>query len=452
MRGWRFSFWLIARGVRVTLLLALIAGSWAGTDDNVAQRGAAALPEIKRRALADLANVPNYVCVDTIERSVWVPAAREFRRLDRIHLELAHIGGADRFAWLGNSSFESKSPTAMVGYGVSFRGDFAQNWALVLANDATAIWFEGESSVESHAAWLYRYEVLRGGLAIRDGDRSGTAKVRGEFWVDPETLQLLAIEVQGYDLPDDLGLRSVADRTTYWQARIGKRTAPIARDSVLLVTTRDGGVKRNVSVFSGCREYTTESTVSFGDNAQADRPAVAEEARVAPGVQLRLALDRPLDADQATIGDEIRARVVRAAEDVRGAAVFGRVTRVIDYDDQIPLPRAGRRARASRRPVWGQHAGEVLIGIEFSEIEYRGKRVPFTARLIDVQSAPGEKDARIRGFGYFEEDRIVQYDPPGAASLYVTRDKPVLGRGVTMEWVTLGRDGNRTVNSGSPLR
>jgi hypothetical protein len=92
--------------------------------------------------------------------------------------------------------------------------------------------------------------------------------------------------------------------------------------------------------------------------------------------------------------------------------------------------------------VYGQHSGEVLIGIEFSQIEYGRSRAPFTARLIDVESQPGVKAAEIRGFGYFDDDRIVQYDPPSTASLYVSQESPVLGRGIIMQWVTMRERGS----------
>jgi hypothetical protein len=79
----------------------------------------------------------------------------------------------------------------------------------------------------------------------------------------------------------------------------------------------------------------------------------------------------------------------------------------------------------------------VLIAVEFSQIEYRRSRVPFVARLIDVESQPGARAAAIRSFGYFEDDELVQYDPPSTASFYVSQENPVLGRNVIMQWITL---------------
>ena len=115
----------------MALVLAVIAGVWAQTNDGAPPESSYLLDQIKHRVLEDLVGVPNYVCVDSIERSMWIPGERQFRRLDRIHVEVAHVEGADRFSWLGNSTFSSRNPSAMIGYGASFGGSFADNRALV---------------------------------------------------------------------------------------------------------------------------------------------------------------------------------------------------------------------------------------------------------------------------------------------------------------------------------
>jgi len=382
------------------MLLAVIF-AWAQTEDAYSPENTVILEQINQRAMADLASVPNYVCVDSIERSVWIPGEHQFRRLDRIHLELAHIEGADRFSWLGNSVFELKSPTEMVGYGTSFRGDFADNRTLVFRNDWTKISYAGRVTTDGRSALRYEYDVHRGALAVRNGNQSGLAAARGAFWIDPETLDLLQIDMEGYDIPAKLALRSAVDHTMYWQVLIGQRKALLARSSEFLLTELDGTVRRNASVFSNCREYVAESTVTFEASPTAQvPPPIVEKTRVRPGLQLQLVLDRPLDALEAAIGDPIRAHVLRSVGSIRqGTHVYGRVNRIINYNDQIPLPKPKRPPRPSEHATWGQHSGELQIGIEFSHIEYGGNRVPFVARLIDIESPPGARDKQIRSFG-----------------------------------------------------
>jgi len=430
--------------MRLALGLVVVTISAAQTEGSALTQNAVLLQQIKQRAIADLGSVPNYVCVDSIERSLWIPDERQFRRLDRLHLEIAHIEGADRFSWLGNFAFQSKAPTAMVGYGASFRGDFADNRALVFKNDWTKISYAGQVTIEGRPALRYEYDVHRAALAVRNADKSGFAAARGAFWIDPETLDVLQIDIEAYDIPAGLAIGAMADRTMYWPVLVGGQRVLLARRSEFLLTESDGTVKKNASVFSNCREYTAESTVTFGSSAGPQvSPPTTEDTRVPPGLQLQLVLDTPLDANKAAVGDPIRAQILESVDSIhRGTHVYGRVSRIINYNDQIPAPRLERLPRPSQHPKWGQHTGEVLIGIEFSQIEYRRSRVPFLARLIDVESQPGARGTQIRSFGYFDDDAIVQYDPPATASFYVSQENPLLGRGIIMQWVTLSGRGS----------
>ena len=76
--------------MRFVLVLAVMAGAWAQANDASSPENRSLLDQIKQRAIEDLAGVPNFVCVDSIERSLWIPGEQQFRRLDRIHVEVAH--------------------------------------------------------------------------------------------------------------------------------------------------------------------------------------------------------------------------------------------------------------------------------------------------------------------------------------------------------------------------
>lgn len=430
--------------MRFLFVLALMPWACAQTQDTSSPESKGLLEQIKQRVIEDLASVPNYVCVDSIERSLFIPGERQFRRLDRVHLELANIEGADRFSWLGNSTFRSRAPTAMLGYGASFGGDFADNRVLVFKNNRTKISYTGRVTIEGRPALRYDYEDPQGALRVTNGNQSGFTGARGAFWIDPETLDLLRIDIEGYDIPSNLAVRSISNGTMYWRVLIGKRVALLAHNSEFRLTDADGTVTRNASIFSNCREYTADSTVTFGSSLTLQLPPpTMEDSHVQPGLQLQLVLDRTLDANEAAVGDPIRAHILEGAGSIpRGAHVYGRVNRIINFNDQIPLPRSEQPPPTPKHEVWGQHPGEVLIQIEFSQIEDRRSRVPFIARLIDLESQPGKRDIKIRGFGYLDGDAIVRYDPPGIASIYVSSENAVLGRSVIMRWVTTSERGS----------
>jgi hypothetical protein len=165
--------------VRLFLVLAVMAGAWAQTNDASSPEGIEStglLEQIKQRAIEDLASVPNYVCVESIERSLGIPGESQFRRLDRVHVEVAHIEGADRFAWLGNSIFNSRNLAAMVGYGASFGGNFTDIRALVFRNRSTKISYVGRITMNGRPALHYDYDAPQGALEVTNGNHPATTR------------------------------------------------------------------------------------------------------------------------------------------------------------------------------------------------------------------------------------------------------------------------------------
>jgi len=424
--------------VRFLLVAAVLARAWAQASDVSSPDGEGLLDQIKQRATEDLASVPNYVCVDSIERSLWIPGEHEFRRLDRVHAELAHIENADRFSWIGNSAFQSRNPAVMVGYGAGFGGDFSDNRTLVFNNSQTKTSYAGRVMIDARPALRFEFDHPRGALGVANGHQSGFAAARGSFWIDPQTLDLLRLDIEGYAIPSNLAVRSISDTTTYWRVLIGQQIVLLPRNSEFQLGYADGTGRRNASVFSNCREYTADSTLTFAQSPPPQLPSpTLEDLHLQPGLQLRLVLDKTFDAEEAAVGDPVRAHVLKGDGGIRrGAHVYGRVNRIINFDDLIPLPRPKHPPATAKHELWQQHPGEVLIQIEFSQIEYRRSRAPLMGRLIDLESQPGKRETEIRSFGYLDDDAVVRYDPPGTASIYVSKNNPVLGQDVIMLWVT----------------
>jgi hypothetical protein len=412
-----------------------MAGACAQTSSPSSPESPGLLYQIRQHALAELASMPNFVCVDSIERSLWVPHDQQFRPLDRIHLEVTRVDGSDRFAWLGNSVFQSRNPVAMIGYGASMGGEFSDTRALIFKNTPTKISYAGRVTMDGLPALRYQYDDPQRALGVSNRDQFAFTAARGSFWVDPETLDLLQIDIEGYDIPSKVAVRSTSDSTKYWRVLIGSRTVLLPHGSEFRLMEEDGVLSRNLSVFSNCREYAAESAVTFDSSPELLPPLHPDEnPHVQPGLQLQLVLDKNLDAGKAVVGDAVHAHVLQGAGDVpRGARVYGRVTRIINFDDRIPLPSP---AHSPGTPKWGQHSGEVLIQIELLKIEYRHSSAPFVARLIDLESRPGKRAAGIRSFGYVDDGAIVKYDPPGTASVYVSKEHPVLERDLIMQWAT----------------
>ncbi|HEY3739892.1 MAG TPA: hypothetical protein VGL53_08605 [Bryobacteraceae bacterium] len=367
------------------------------------------LARIRERGLAALESLPNYVCIDSVERSRRFRGDHAFRLLDGVRVELAHVDGVDRFSRVGEGSHSDRSAE----YGLSFKGDFADNRALIFKNPWTTIRAAGQETLDKRPTWKFEYEVPveHGGLSANVDGISNRIPTRGAFWADQETLDVVRIDVEGYDIPPELRLRSIGARTIYWRVLgLGPIDGVLlARNSEFILTESDGTIRRNQSAFTSCREYQARSRIFYGSEGSAAGPSAPE----LPGnVELKLTLDTAIDPGKASVGDPIRAHVAESSGTIhKGADVTGHITRII------------------RSP------GEVQIGLEFSDLEYRSTRVPFTARLIGLHNAP-----KIRSFGYIEDGPFVRYDPPGTATLYIAANDPLLHKGLITYWLTEGTD------------
>src|ERR1039458_783789 len=75
-----------------------------------------------------------------------------------------------------------------------------------------------------HAGPGYDYEIpafLGGGLAISTVRARATVGVRGTFWVDAVSMDLMRIEEHAVDVPPQVGMREIVSTVGYARMRIG---------------------------------------------------------------------------------------------------------------------------------------------------------------------------------------------------------------------------------------
>src|SRR5581483_8236647 len=96
-------------------------------------------------------------------------------------------------------------------------------------------------------------------------------------------------------------------------ARIGDSDIMLPRVSVMAAVYARGTEAVNETHYSGCHEYTAQSTIRFDDGA----PSAAEslrstegQAAVPEGVHVLLALETPIDGETSAAGDEVVAQAL----------------------------------------------------------------------------------------------------------------------------------------------
>ncbi len=265
----------------VWIILVGLLG-WAAPQTGELPRWVLDLSRIKRHLRANFEHMPNFVCLETIQRSQSARRNSPFRALGVLRLEVAVVGGRELYAPEGAGLLKRMDLTALISQGAIGDGDFSGTpFNLFVHDGGRTTGFEEEFD-GGKKLLRYDYEIpqMQHPRTMSAGSRSAVVGERGSFWVDPETLDLVEIEENATDIPPGLGIMEATTNIRYGRVRIGKTDALLPSTATLVISNFDGSVSRNVMEFSGCREYVSESTISFG-------PAYVSDSKVTYGGEIQ---------------------------------------------------------------------------------------------------------------------------------------------------------------------
>ncbi len=324
-----------------------------------------------------LRRIPNYTCLETIERSIREPRSKRATLVDALRLEVAVVDGKELFSWPGERQFKERDLRELAPGGAIGNGNFALHAKSVFGGNYVTFTFRGKEQREGREVARFDYNVPQqfSGYQIRVGDASAVVPYHGQVVVDATTLDVIDLEVIADDLPPHLKLQRASDFMHYGRQRIGEADYLLPISSEMTMVGLEGGESRNKVTFSGCRQYSGESVVRFDD----PEPTAADAAPPAP-VTPRVATDLPVDLLIEASLDETFAMDKAATGDLLSLTVRRDARR----RKVILVPKGARiRARVAdvdRRPLRGYSMG---MGIQLVEIEHEGQIVPLKAEVVE---------------------------------------------------------------------
>ena len=245
-------------------LLLLSATAIAATADDLPPE-VIRLAHFKQKIRRDLAQLPNYTCLETMARSRREPRGNSFKPLDTVRLEISNVDGKELLALPGARRFEDKSLASFISSGAISNGMFAVHAHNLFVVDSTAFEYRGEEHLDGRVAIRYDYRIAQFLSAYKIDILGVSAAVatKGSFWFDPVSLDLLRMDVSGDEMPVKLGLAEFTVRTGYARQHIGNSEALLPQQAEMVLTHFSGEADRNIISFSACREYGSESTINF---------------------------------------------------------------------------------------------------------------------------------------------------------------------------------------------
>jgi hypothetical protein len=155
--------------------------------------------------------------------------------------------------------------------------------------------------------------------------RQATVGYHGTFDVDSRSADLIEMTVLPTDLSKALAAAcDIRIRMTYTRTAMqaGEFTIPETTEKEYLA--KDGSFFVNRLSYEGCRQYTSESVLTFGNDAPATLPTSRAKISLAlpvAGSELRLRLVSKIDSQVGSAGDSLEATLEHAVRDAEGGTI-----------------------------------------------------------------------------------------------------------------------------------
>ena len=384
----------------------------------------ALLVRIRSHMKSSLEMMPDYVCLQTVERATRRTAKIPFEVRDTLRLEVGSVGDKEIFAWRDSARFSERELSDMVGNGTVGNGNFVLHARNVFLSDAPDFVSRGEEDLGGRPAIRYDFDVARerSSFRIRVPPKQALVPFHGTFWVDPTTLDLLRLEINVEDIPENIGVVRLHDVMTYARTPIGSEAFLLPQSSELFMAGWTGDESRNRTQFHSCRQYSGQSSLSF-DEAPSS-PAVAAST-LPDRTVLELSLETEIDLENVALGDTVRAVLAKPIRDgdtvlvAAGTPVRGRVVRV----DKEALPKS-----------------YFVLGIELDSMTLDGRDTPLYATMIDAEPTQGLMRQEKRLMPTFTKQRtsrmdiLVREQQKGQGILNWDAKHPRIRRGLRMRW------------------
>lgn len=302
----------------LVLSLSMTIVAWAAPPEN----GPAAPDEseLVSRAIqvvgGMLHRLPDYTCLETLERSERKAHGTKFHTLDRVRMEVAYVNGEELYAWPGSTKFEEMDlRQAISGQGAFSTGNFGERLTNAYLT-GLPLEFAGRDTVKGQAAWKFTQSIpaVISRFDIIVPPAKATVGYNVTAWHDAASLELLRFELLADDLPKGFPLRRSFEAVEYESVQVNGQPVRLPVMTELSMTTRSGMEDRTVSTFSNCREYKSESKLTFEEpapEAANATPQSAAAADLSAGLDVQVKLDAAVDLKQAALGDPVTMTVAR---------------------------------------------------------------------------------------------------------------------------------------------
>jgi len=314
--------------------------------------------------LARAKRLPDYVCVQTVERRHFKhqhsklppdscaqiaafnkdhPHDLVLEATDRLRLELKVSHGMEIGAWPGESQLGSRNIFDLARGGAYETGTLGTFFGDIFERGGATYNYMGETTAGGLKLAAFGYRVPIGSSHYQVKTASGWTPTgfSGIIWIDSDSMDLRRLKVDASELPQESDGCEAETTVEYQKVKVGTGEFLLPVRSSLRMVMADATETLNTAVYSAWREYHGEATIRFDTSVGSEVQATTAPPSPLPaGMSLSLALTSPIDTDTAAAGDIVTAKLrkaVRTSKEVlapAGAKVEGRIVQMQHWLNQ----------------------------------------------------------------------------------------------------------------------
>jgi len=380
-----------------------------------------ALAATKLRVSNLLSQVPDYACLETIERDSQDPRAG--RQRDVVRVDVVLVSGKESFSWPGQAMASTDHLRSLVGYGLTATGLFGGLARNLFVATGALIRPPARETLDGLPTLRYDFSVpeTTSAWTVNWAGVSGDIGERGSFWVDGRTLRLLRLEVNGDEIPPNLTLTSIRIVIDYSAGTVSGTRVLIPSAAEVWTQEAGGGTDHNRIFFSQCRKFTAESAlVEMSSTTRSDAQSARQPRDLAlpAGLEIPVELADEINSAHAAVGDPVRATV----------------TKDILWKKKNLIPQGTVVIGHLRRFELVSGLEKYLVAIEFDQVQTRDGTADFFAKMQSMDPLPGLRvlTRKSREAG----EAVLANEIPGVSTFVISGPSAVLPAGMRMCWKT----------------
>jgi len=241
------------------------------------------ITKTRTKTLEAVAEMPDFVVKQQIQRSAAYAGTGNFRNLDRLIVAVSYRAtGEEEYKVLSLDGVIQNNPQPKRSYeqagGTSSTGEFVTVLATIFKpeNDARFQYVDADE-IRGRKAMMFDFDIAKDKAKQQIVSTAATtvstiAGMRGRIWIDNESLRVLRIESEATEIPETFPVRSAKRLIDYdWTTISGEKyLLPLVSDVRLTHReTKSIFETRNVIRFKDYQKYGTDVTIVAEDEVPA---------------------------------------------------------------------------------------------------------------------------------------------------------------------------------------